>query len=102
TSAFFDRIIEIDAANISVANKSMTNNDFDISKPPMYPNFSGIAGTRSFLVRNTAIMEGTPKTIVVLRLTKPCLYFGNTPTRLVVPTINNEYAVAKTGETPKK
>src|SRR5690625_6570937 len=69
----------MDAANISVANKSITSSDLDISKLPMIPRFSGIAGTKNFLVRNTAIIDGIPKTIVVLRLTNPCLYFGNTP-----------------------
>ena len=35
--------------------------------------------------------------MAVFIFTNPCLYFGHAPTRLLVPTINNEYAVAKTG-----
>src|SRR5699024_1319716 len=78
------------------------SSDLDISKLQMSPMFSRIAETKNFLGRNTAIIDGIPKTIVVLRLTNPLLYNGNRTIRLVVPTINKEYAVAKAGDTPKK
>lgn len=47
-------------------------------------------------------MAGAPKMAAVFKLTNPCLYFGNTPTKEVDPTINSEYAVANTGSTPKR
>ena len=62
----------------------------------------GIKGTRKKRVKNTAAMEGAPKINAVLKLTSPKRYLGNTPTRLVAPTINKEYAVALTGSTLKR
>ena len=62
----------------------------------------GIAGTSTFLVKNTARIEGMPKTTAVFRSIMPALYFGNAPTKLLKPTIKSEYAVAKTGSTLNK
>ena len=70
--------------------------------PPIVPNCAGMAGTKNFRVAKTAAIEGIPKMIAVLIFTKPCLYFGRAPTRLLAPTINKEYAVASTGSTPNK
>ena len=50
----------------------------------------GNAGSKNFLVLNTAMIEGIPKMMAVFRLTKPCLYLGQAPTRLLAPTINKE------------
>jgi len=58
--------------------------------PATSNNVDGIAGTNTFLVKNTAIIEGMPKTTAVFKSIIPALYFGNAPTRLLKPTINKE------------
>ena len=85
-----ERIIEKEAATISTANNIIINNDFVIIRSPIEPISLGIAGTKNFLVANTAAMEGIPKMNAVFRFTNPCLYLGQAPTRLLAPTINKE------------
>jgi hypothetical protein len=59
-------------------------------------------GTIHLRVAKTAKIEGAPKTKAVFTWTNPCLNLGQTPTKLLNPTINREYAVASTGSTPKR
>jgi hypothetical protein len=49
-----------------------------------------MTGIRKALTTNTDTSAGKPKMNAVFRLTTPCLYFGNAPTKLVAPTMNNE------------
>ena len=60
------------------------------TKEPIVNNSAGMAGTMNARVAYTAMMDGIPKMMAVLKLISPFLYFGKTPTRLVDPTMNKE------------
>ena len=62
-------------------------------------NISGIEGNIYFLVKYTAKNEGIAKTKAVLYSIRFFLAFLIVPTKDVVPTTNNEYAVAVIGFT---
>ena len=63
---------------------------------------SGIAGTKNLLVKNMAMIVGTPKRNAVLKFTSFCFAFKITPIKLETPTTNKEYAGAVSeASTPK-
>jgi hypothetical protein len=88
--SFGVRIIETDAATINKAKSSIMANAFVTMMPSNSNRLDGIAGTNTFRVRKTAIMEGMPNTKAVLKSIRPVLYFGIAPTKLLKPTINSE------------
>jgi hypothetical protein len=69
---------------------------------PAIENCGGIMGRISFLVIKTVTIEDRPNNRTVFRSIHPCLKLLNDPIRLVEPTINKEYEVANTGETPNR
>ena len=75
---------------MSTANKIIMASALVTETPAISKRVAGIAGTNTFLVKNTAIIDGTPKTSAVLRSIMPALYLGKAPTKLLNPTINKE------------
>ena len=75
---------------MSTAKSIIISSGLVISIPAIVPICAGMAGTKYFLVANTATIEGIPNMIAVLIFTKPCLYLGQAPTKLLAPTINKE------------
>ena len=73
--------------------------DFVITNDPIVKSSFGITGTSHIRVTYTAAIEGIPKIKTVLKSTFFCMALCTPPTNAVDPTINNEYAVAKTGFT---
>ena len=91
------RIIEKEAAIISIAKKSIVKIAFVITKFEIVIISSGIDGIKNLRVIKTEINAGVPKIIAVLICTNPWLYFGMTPIKLLNPTMKSEYAVAVVG-----
>src|SRR5688572_15439041 len=63
---------------------------------------SGMAGINHFRVIKMLSIEGMPNNRPAFTLTKWSLYFGTAPSKLVTPTMNKEYAEARTASTWKK
>jgi len=55
-----------------------------------------------FLVIKTVTTEVTPNNNAILKSTRPLRQLLNEPIKLVDPTTNNEYDVARMGDTPNK
>ena len=100
--SFFFRISETEASTISKANKPSTSPRLVKINPLNSTTTSGIAGTIHLRVQKIAMMEGMPNRMPVFKLISCSRYFGIAPTKLVTPTMNNEYADAITGSTPKR
>jgi len=94
---FFPRIIGIAASTINTAKIPNSKSRFVKTKLPDVKSISGIDGTIQCRVQKILMIEGIPNNIPVRIFTKCWRYFGIAPTRLVTPTINNEYAEARTG-----
>lgn len=102
TFSCFPRIIEKDARIISNAKVPRMSTRFESVNESLWKITSGIAGIIHFRVKKMLMTEGIPKRNPVLILTVLSLYLGIAPTKLVTPTMNNEYADANTASTLKR
>jgi hypothetical protein len=61
---------------IKTANRTIRKVLLVTTKLPIWNSSAGIAGTTNALVRNTAAIDGIPKTTAVLILTSPFLKYS--------------------------
>lgn len=83
-------IIEKEAIIINKAKTIIVNIALVIIKFEKEIISSGMEGIKNFRVIKTEISAGIPKINAVFKCTNPCLYFGITPIKLLIPTIKRE------------